>query len=281
MNTQDLIELTTLHALGMLDDDERAAYESALEAAPPALRSRVLEEARRMGDLGDLLPDEQPTAELRELVLAAVRAAMREQEVEQRLATAPAGVIGRIEHAPQYAPRGTAQPRLVRGARVHAVWRAAAIGLAAATVALTVVAANIRGTYRQLDNELLLADLYDRMGVDMVDSILHDAGSTKLACFTPASAEITESSRLTVWNNPDWSSPRLFINNLKPQANNEPYRLVVLDAQGNVVREVTRIAATGESQILEVNINPATESRLAVCRAVDEALEPVMTANQN
>jgi hypothetical protein len=273
MNTQDLIELTTLHALGMLDDDERAAYESALEAAPPALRNRVLEEARRMGDLGDLLPDEQPTAELRELVLAAVRAAMREQEVERRIAAAPP-VAGRIDPAmSRHAARVTAQPRLPRGTRVHAVWRAAAIGLAAATVALTVFSVNIRGTYRQLDNELLLSDLYDRMGAEYVDSMIFDAKSVKVA-FSPVDPSVTAS--VAAWTNPDWSSQRLFIKNLKAQPNNEPYRLVVLDAEGNIVREVTQIQTTGEFQNLEININPATESRLAIYRSVEDALEPVI-----
>lgn len=268
MNTQDLIELTTLHALGMLDDDERAAYESALEAASPELRARVLHEARRMADLGDLLPDEQPTPELRELVLAAVRAAMREQEVERRIAATP-HIAGRIDPA----RRATAQPRMPRGTRVHAVWRAAAIGLAAATVALTVVSVNIRGTYRQLDNELLLADLYDRMGAEYVDSMIFDAKSVKVA-FSPVDPSVTAS--VAAWTNPDWSSQRLFIKNLKPQPNNEPYRLVVLDAEGNIIREVTQIQTTGEFQNLEININPATESRLAIYRSVEDALEPVI-----
>ena len=55
------------------------------------------------------------------MVLAAVRAGMREQEVEQRI------VAGRITPETP-APRRYSQPALPRSRRVHPVWRAAAIG---------------------------------------------------------------------------------------------------------------------------------------------------------
>lgn len=273
MNTQDLIELSTLHALGMLEDDERAAYESALESAAPAIRQRVFAEARRMADLGDLLPDEEPSSEMRDMVLAAVRAAMREQEVEQRLATG--AIAGRIQHQP--AKRAVSQPSLPRGNRVHAVWRAAAIGLAAATVALTVVAAQNREVYNQLDNELLLSQAYDTMGAEFVKSMIMDENSTRVAF---SSVSNTANANAAVWHNADWNTALLFVDNLKPAANAEPYRLVVLDSDGNIVREVTEFVPTGELETFKVKFNPATDARLAIYESIADTLaeQPLLSS---
>ncbi|MFK7884638.1 MAG: hypothetical protein AB8F26_10705 [Phycisphaerales bacterium] len=273
MNTQDLIELSTLHALGMLEDDERAAYESALESAAPAIRQRVFAEARRMADLGDLLPDEEPSSQMRDMVLAAVRAAMREQEVEQRLATG--AIAGRIQHQP--IKRAVSQPSLPRGNRVHAVWRAAAIGLAAATVALTVVAAQNREVYNQLDNELLLSQAYDTMGAEFVKSMIMDENSTRVAF---SSVSNTANANAAVWHNADWNTALLFVDNLKPAANADPYRLVVLDSDGNIVREVTEFVPTGELETFKVKFNPATDARLAIYESIADTLaeQPLLSS---
>lgn len=283
MTTQDLIELNTLHAFGMLDDHERAAYESALESAPAAVRRQVFAEARRLADLGDLLPEEEPSAELRDIVLAAVRAAMREQEVEQRLAaskTEPAPAIaGRISYAKD--SRRVAQPSLPRGNRVHAVWRAAAIGLAAATVALTVVSAQNRDVYNQLDNEVLLTKAYDAMGAEFVESMIMDENSVKVA-FSPVSTSTPTTADAAVWHNGDWNTSLLFVNNLKPAPNNKPYRLVVLDGDGNIVRNITEFVPTGNLETFNVQFNPATDERLAIYESVEDALAatPLLSSSE-
>ncbi|MEM9373796.1 MAG: hypothetical protein AAGA55_09145, partial [Planctomycetota bacterium] len=206
MTIQELIEHNTLHALGMLDDDEQHAFEAALESASPHVRERVFAEARRLSDLGDLLPSDEPSPELRELVLSAVRAAITEQ-TEPRQHTEPTATAVIATITPDTARPRTplAQPAMPRGARVHAVWRAAAIGLAAATVALTVVSAQNRDVYNQLDSQILITELYDAAGAEFVESILMDDNTKRIAM-----TAVSESDRpsiqpvAAVWHNADW-----------------------------------------------------------------------------
>tara|TARA_R110000782_G_scaffold13976_27_gene41141 strand:+ start:2802 stop:3650 length:849 start_codon:yes stop_codon:yes gene_type:complete len=266
MNTQQLIENTVLYSLGFLDDQEQADYEAAILAAHPDVRAGVRAEAARMADLGHLLPDDQPAPELRDMVVAAVRAGMRESEVEQRIAAeaaAPA-IAGRITRRP-------AQPALPRSKRVSPVWRAATIGLTAATIVLTVVSANIRNTYNIANDGARVAQLYDRTGAEFVDDTLFD-GNTRRVVLTAASAETTN-AEASVFYNPDWASARLFVKNLRPQVGDQPYRLVVLDADGNIVREVAEIRPTGEIQDIGVALNLSTESRLAIYQGIEDALD--------
>lgn len=282
MNTQNLIELNTLHSLGMLDELEQQQFEHALQAAGPHVRERVFAEARRLADLGDLLPSEEPSPELREMVLSAVRAAISEQAAvserpalsqNQAQTLAPA-VIGSITPTTQHR---TAQPAMPRGARVHPVWRAATIGLAAATVALTVVSAQNRDVYNQLDNQLLITELYDAAGAEFVESMLMDDNSKRIAM-----TAVSETDRpsvqpaAAVWHNADWDSARLFVKNLRPDANAGPYRLVVLDSEGNIIREIKEFIPTGELESIDVKLNP-TDANLAIYTAEDD--QPVLMSS--
>ncbi len=277
MNTQALIEHTVLYTLGFLDDQEQAQYESALAAAPAEVRARVRAEARRMADLGDLLPSDQPDPELRDLVIAAVRAGMREQEVERRLAASgpAAGVAGRITPGSareNRSGRRYSQPTLPRVRGVHPVWRAAAIGLAGATIALTVISANVRDMQQTAAEGVRIAQLYEKTGAEFVNATLFDA-NTKRVTLTPVSADTPNNAVASVWHNPDWGSARLFIKNLRPQPGDEPYRLVVLDAEGNIVREVAEFRPTGEVQDISISVNLSTESRLAIYQNIQDALD--------
>lgn len=281
MNTQSLIEQTVLYSLGLLDDQEQASYESTLLAAQPTVRAHVLAEARRMADLGDLLPPDQPSPELRDLVLAAVRAGMREQEVEQRLAAAPiAGRITPQSTQPAANARKYSQPTLPRSRGVHPVWRAAAIGLAGATIALTVISSNVRDIQHTAAEGARIAQLYKDTGAEFVNATLFDA-NTKRVTLTPASADSPNNAVASVWHNPDWSSARLFVKNLRAQPGDEPYRLVVLDADGNIVREVAEFRPTGEVQDIGININLNTESRLAIYQNMRDTIDaqPLLQGN--
>jgi anti-sigma-K factor RskA len=262
LNTQELIELTLLHSLGLLDEQDRLDYESALSETTPELREHIRAEARRMADLGDLLPDEEPSPELRAMVLSAVRAAMREQETERRIAHAPA-------------ERRHAQPGLARSSRVHPAWRAGTITMSAACITLFIVAINSQRVVDQVNPQARISKLYDSIGAEFVDATLFDPQTTRVA-LTPASAETTAVA--SVWHNPDWKSARLFVKNLKPAADAAPYRLVVLDDQGNVVREVAQFSPTGELQDFEISINPSIEGRLAIYNSIRDELnsQPVL-----
>lgn len=267
MNTHELIESTMLHALGLLDDGEREAYEAAFAAAPQAVQARVRDEARRMADLGDLIPEVEPSTELRSMVLAAVRAAMREKENEARIAqAAPSPVIGRIDPA---TARATSQPKLSTSPRVHRLWRIAAVGFAAASIAMGVIMVNINQTYRQAQSQVLVARLYDMIGAKYIESTIFDANTQRVAM---VSNDTTSTAVAAVWSNPDWDSARLFVKNLATQES-KPLRLVVLDEQGEIFREIATFTPNGEFQDFDVDVNLSTERMLAIYPAMSEAIQ--------
>lgn len=275
MNTHELIESTMLHALGLLDDSEREAYEAAFAAAPQAVQARVRVEARRMADLGDLIPEVEPTTELRSMVLAAVRAAMREEENEARIAQAtPAAVIGpvigKIDPAMAAATaRATSQPRLSTSPRVHRLWRIAAVGFAAASIAMGVIMVNINQTYKQAQSQVLVAKLYDMIGGKYIESTIFDANTQRVAMISSDSASTAVAA---VWSNPDWDSARLFVKNLSTQEN-KPLRLVVLDEEGEIFREIATFTPNGEFQDFDVDVNLSTERKLAIYPAMSEVIQ--------
>ncbi len=273
MNTHELIESTMLHALGLLDDAEREAYEAAFEAAPADVQERVRDDARRMADLGDLVREVEPSTELRSVVLAAVRAAMREEENESRIAQAAAAaapVVGRIsaETISPSTQRTTSQPKLSSSPRVNRYWRGAALGFAAASIALGVVTINMQQTFKEAQSRAIVDRLYDTIGAQYLESTIFDANTQRVAL----TSQTNTAAVAAVWANPDWDTARLFVKNLTAQSQ-RPLRLVVVDDEGNIVREIATFSPTGEFQDFDVDVNLATERKLAIYPAMIEDIQ--------
>jgi len=282
MNTHELIESTMLHALGLLDDTEREAYEAAYDAAPASVQKRVRDEARRMADLGDLIPDMEPSAELRSVVVAAVRAAMREDENESRIAgqsamaSTAAPVIGRIDRNTPAPVRATAQPRLTTSMRVHRAWRVAAVGCAAAAIAMGVVMVRINQEFQSAQRLALVDNLYDQIGAQYLESTIFDANTQRVA-MTPTNS--SSNAVAAVWYNPDWKTARLFVKNLASEEN-RPLRLVVLDEDDNIVEEIETFTPSGVLEDFDVDVNLSQNRKLAIYSALEDeinaATEPVL-----
>lgn len=289
MNTHELIESTMLHAMGLLEDDERQAYEAAFDAAPVAVQQRVREEARRMADLGDLIPEIQPSLELRSMVVAAVRAAMREEENEARIAQTSGvstanPVIGRIDHrsAAVLTPsRTTSQPKLSSSPRVNRAWRVAAVGFAAASIALGVITVKMQQTFEQAQSRALVANFYDTIGAKYLESTIFDGNTQRVAMTSSSNSQ--SSPLAAVWSNPDWKNARLFVKNLASE-NNEPFRLVVLDKDGNIVREIATFEPNGQFQDFDIDINLSTERNLAIYPSMVQDIQdasPILVSTES
>ena len=117
MKTNELLELASLDAMGLLDPNERDAFERAFESAPPAVQAQVRREQTRLAAFDSVLPQVNPPLGLKAKVLAALRDAMEAVSNRPR-----ADVIASIR-----APRG-----------VNPLWRVGAIAAAAAAVALAI-----------------------------------------------------------------------------------------------------------------------------------------------
>ncbi len=128
MTTQELIEMASLDALGMLDADERAEFEAAFRAASPAIQSQVRREQKRFASADHLLPEVDPPAGLKFKVMSAVREAILGLTAGDAAAAARAVSSGSKSGA---------------WFNSTTIWRAACIGFATTTVLLTGVAAYV------------------------------------------------------------------------------------------------------------------------------------------
>jgi len=116
MNTRELLELASLDALGLLDEQERDDFEKAFRLALPEVQAQIRREQLRFADLDRLLPEVEPPPGLRAKVLAAVREA-----IAAVTASEPVARIG---------------PGAARLLTMVRVWRAACIGFATASLVL-------------------------------------------------------------------------------------------------------------------------------------------------
>jgi len=247
MSTRELLELTILDSLGLLEPEEHEAFEREFAGAPAAVREQVRLEQSRLADMTDLLPDVHPAEGLRERVLAAVREAM---------GTRPATPV--VRHAP-----GRVAPRLARGPRVSWVWRSAAIAMAVIVAILGVSITQIQMDFNTLNNQSQLAQLHNRIGAEYVHDVLLDP-NTRFIHMLPVGDDEGQAAAAVVLN-PDWSVARLYHLNVGAQEQGD-YRLVVLDADDNIVGEVATFHADGRFGGIETPLEGLDQGRLGITR---------------
>ncbi len=242
MTTRELLENANLAALGLLDPDEHTEYERALAVAPVAIRQHVLSEQARWSSGGELLPAVDAPPHLRERVMDAVRGAMVDDEIS----------------------RSAAAMDLPGSRRVHAAWRAGALGLLCACVALSGVILFVH----QSENEAM--KLRDRLAISegmqsgfgalFVDSVVF-APNTERILFTPV--EPSFGGQLSLYTNDGWKEWRAFSSQMPQLKETERYCLVELDADGLYKKELATF--DGHAQTDNHGITPVGHgSRIAL-----------------
>ena len=94
--------------------------------------------------------------------------------------------------------------------------------------------------------------------------------------------EIQTGAVASVWTNPDWDTARLLVQNFKADSA-EPYHLVVLDDEGNIVREIATFTPTGEFQDFNVDVNLSTERNLAIFHSMAQDIKdasPILLSSE-
>ncbi|MEQ8769668.1 MAG: hypothetical protein RIB60_04065 [Phycisphaerales bacterium] len=264
MSTYELIEQAVLDALGILEPEERDAFEAALAGAAPDVRAQVREEQERLLDLEDLLPDESPRPELRDLVLAAVRAAITDEEkagtpVVAKLSPGSAPVVR--EPRPAFRP----------AKRVSRMWRAAAVALGAAFIGMSAIMLEVQGLYSEASSRATFDEVYESAG-SAANKILFGAECTKVVMTSVTDADGANGPQAAVWKDPDWDTARLLLNRVKTNPG-ENLRLVVIDDSGEIVEEVRRFQSTGELTEIRVQIKDVgPQHNLAIFREDDQLL---------
>jgi hypothetical protein len=242
MTTQELIELSLLDALGLLDDSERESFESAFRAATPVVQAHVRREQTRLARIDLLLPEVSPPAGLRAAVIEAVRRAMLEPEI---LRSMPGDL------APS------------RG--VSRVWRAAAVGLATAATVLAATTLYLESEYRQLTSSIqgdtILADLSQTFGGRFVNDVLFNRDTRRVVFHSESPGFTGEASFFT---NPEWKDKAKFFCKGVSTPPGKAYTLAVIDENGAVVQELAEISSDGKFLPKEVPFRHTDHARFAI-----------------
>lgn len=199
MNTQDLLEQASLDALGLLDEQERAAFETAFRAAPPAVQSQVRREQARFASSEAMLPRVDVPAGLKFRVMSAVREAIQSFN---RVETAR-----RVEHTP-----------FLRSLMWNStpLWRAACIGFATATVTLGVFFSFVSQRVKSIERTGTVVEALGAqsgMSPGLLNAILD---RPQQHWFVQRVADIA-AARAVITVNPDSGEAHLIVDNLPVQ----------------------------------------------------------------
>ncbi|MFG0260093.1 MAG: hypothetical protein ACF8LK_07040 [Phycisphaerales bacterium JB041] len=261
MTQRELLENALLDALSLLDEEDSAAFNEAFNAAPPHVQAQVRREQTRLSRLDSLLPDVTPPATLRARVLAAVQSAMAERRAQDAHAALRLDDPDTIARLPQMAHRR----------KVAAVWRAVALGCAAAAIVLGVTAVQLQGLLQDFrsQEDVLVSAIRDKFGPDYLIQALVD-DSTQRITLVGNDSGLANDAKAAVWVNPDWRTAKLFGINL-PATEGSQYRLVVVDENNVPVSTVAEFTFNGGLLDREIPVTVSLDAdRLAIVSG-DEA----------
>ena len=257
MKTHELLEAATLDALGLLDDNERAAFEAAFTAAPPALQAQIRREQSRLCTIEGILPVVQPDPALRARVVASVSAAAREAAAE--LAAASTARPAPFDAAPI--------PPIMGTRRVSPLWRGAALGFATAAVVMAVATLQLHGRFselqRQARSDALITEILKTYSSRVLEDSLFDQRTTRVVL---TASDPAQQGKASVWLNPEWDHAQFYCLNL-PARDGRTYRVVVLDDQNRVVNTLAEFNSNGGLMNRELpaqQVAAGTDGRIGV-----------------
>jgi anti-sigma-K factor RskA len=230
----ELFEQAGLAALGLLDRDEHEAYERALREQPLEVREQVLREQARFAESEELRAKVEPDASLKERVLDRVHAA-----IVQRVINAEATENG-------------ARP-------TNNGWRIASVSLLAACVALGAIAFTTYQTNSNMRSQLESNAV--ATGSVSVEEMLFDT-SVKRYALLPASQTENVSAQATLFVKESTNEARLVYRGL-PRVEGSTYRIVVIDEEGSVTRELAQFEGTPQRDSIKLPA-PAPRTRVAI-----------------
>ncbi len=253
----ELLELAGIDALGLLDEEDHAAFVAGLESAPATLRELIIAEQARVAAEGLLLPDAEPGDALRRRVLGRITAGIESGRRAEE--PAPARAVSHTR-----ADRPSRPPRLQRARRVSPAWRISSISLAVAVVVLSVLHVQLKQEFDDVRDGAQISMLIGAVGVDDIEATLFDASSRRYQ-FTPVGD--VGRARAMLWHLPDNGKARLYIANFPTVTG---YRLVVLGDDDRPIEELASFEADGLLSGVDVAIDRKGPVRLAILTDEDE-----------
>ena len=270
MNTRDLIELSQLDALGLLDEQEREEFDAAFAAASPAIQAQLRSEQSRTVKTDWIACDAQPPEGLREAVLGEMSLALRVADMRQRVLGAIHTEIVRRpvhQHGAHVHPAGRSHPLIYPVRRVSRLWRAATLGFAAAAVTFAGTTLYLKNQYQEVDRQArenaMVADLVATPGL-RIKQILFDK-NTERRLFSQG--ERQSSAQASLYITKDSPLARLYVSGLpesKPGIDGKDYRVVVLTDDGQIGQELAKFSSDGRMKAYEVEIDISQHKHLAI-----------------
>lgn len=263
LSTRELIELSLLDAMGFLDDDEREAFDRAFATTSPEVQAHVRREQTRLSRIDFLLPMVEPAPDLRSAVLEAVRRAMSETlETADGPALLLAGdADGGDDESPRRRP--AFMPALLPSKRVSPLWRAGAVGFAAAAVVFGVTTMRMKGDYERL-GDLIRENAFTDQTLASLGGGFRDllfSSTTRHVSFSPNDSAVQ--GQATLMLDAETGTAFLICHNL-PSDEGREYKLVVLDGAGEVAQQLTAFSSTSGLMGKRVDIKIAPTQRLAI-----------------
>jgi hypothetical protein len=264
MTIQELLENAQLDALGLLDEQDRDAFDRAFDAAPVPLQAQIRQEQARLCRVDALLPQVDLPDSLWPKVRDAVVLAQQNAAAE---ALGGSAVLARAAGQPVgHAAGRDARPLpMTRATGVHRAWRAATIGLATAAVVLGGVLVHVRTTadeqIRSASEGLLAQKTVDTFGAEYLNGQLFSKETLRYVM----NAESAVRGEASVFTNPTWKTAMLYCQT--PAAEGHTLRLVELDDAGNIVRQFDEFESKGSLAIRAVNLEGSEPRQLALVSA--------------
>lgn len=254
MTTRELIEMAQLDALGLLDDQEREAFDRAFAAAPASIQAQLRREQTRLARTDWVPIDGEPPAELRDAVLTDVAAAA----LKDRVMAAVRREMGAPAHRHE---GGRLHPPIHQVRSVSRVWRVGALASAAAAVALAATTFFLQSQYSNLESEIRKTGTYDSLvstrGFNLQDLVFND--NSRLVHFQ--SAPGFEGSA-TAFIDTQSQKVRLFHKNFAKELTQ--YRVVALDERGDEVGQPVQFNTDKKIDFADFGIDLKTTRRLAI-----------------
>lgn len=256
MTIQELLESAQLDSLGLLDEQDREAFERAFFAAPAALQAQIRQEQARLCRVDALLPQ----VDLPETLWPRVRDAVRIAQVQA--AGEAQSVIGRTRDGSD-----SARPLpMMRSTGVHRVWRASAIGFATAALVMGAALIHVR-----LTAETQIQNVRQGSATDfMVDAygpkfVREQLFGKDVGRYIMTAAREGQRGDVSVFTSPEWSQALLYCET--PAADGHTLRLVVLDESGNIQTQLDEFESNGGLVRREVGLQSVEPMRLALVSA--------------
>ena len=231
MTTHELLEHVSLDAMGLLDLDEREAFERAFRAASPALQAQIRREQLRLSHMDDVLPAVDLPPGLRARVMAAVREAIDSMSIRKFSGGAGGAIV----------------PDLRRAYGVSRLWRVGAIACAAASVVLGLSVLQMRFDFADIQtggrNQVAYDAILKDFGVNFSQSMFDP--HTRFVQFSadPVAEGSPFGGRALLIVEGETGKGQLFLKDL-PEAGAE-YEVVVVDESGREAIADVTIRATG------------------------------------